>query len=54
VYYNEKDLPRIVKYCQKDIITTARVLQKFRGDEPFHDDAVVYADDASAVMRRIE
>ncbi|SMB87694.1 hypothetical protein SAMN00120144_1394 [Hymenobacter roseosalivarius DSM 11622] len=53
VYYNEKDLPRIVKYCQKDIITTARLLQKFRGDEPFHDDAVVYADEASTVMRRI-
>ncbi|WP_197070476.1 3'-5' exonuclease [Hymenobacter sp. DG25B] len=53
VYYNEKDLPRIVHYCQKDIITTARVLQKFRGDEPFGDEAVVYADEVAAVMRRV-
>jgi len=53
VYYSENDLPRIVHYCQKDIITTARVLMKFRGEEPFGDDAVVYADEVGAVMRRI-
>lgn len=28
VYYMEKDLNRIVTYCQKDVITTARLLQK--------------------------
>ena len=31
VYYEEKNLPRIVTYCQKDIITTAQVLLKFKG-----------------------
>jgi predicted PolB exonuclease-like 3'-5' exonuclease len=45
VYYEEQNLPRIVTYCQKDIITTARLLLKFRGDEPFPDEAVVYADE---------
>lgn len=52
VYYSDNDLPRIVHYCQKDIITTARVLMKFRGEEPFGDEAVVYADEVGAVMRR--
>ncbi|WP_406827133.1 3'-5' exonuclease [Pedobacter sp. KACC 23697] len=31
VYYEEKNLPRIVTYCQKDVITTAQVLLKFKG-----------------------
>lgn len=31
VYYEEKNLPRIVIYCQKDVITTAQVLLKFKG-----------------------
>ena len=51
VYYNDNDLPRIVHYCQKDIITTARVLLKFRGEEPFADEAVAYA--GETVMRRV-
>lgn len=29
VYYKEKDLERIVKYCQKDVITLANVLLRF-------------------------
>ncbi len=54
VYYQENDLPRIVHYCQKDVITTARVLQRFRGEEPFDDAAIHYADEApSMLMRRI-
>lgn len=31
VYYEEKNLERIVTYCQKDVITTAQVLLKFKG-----------------------
>lgn len=31
VYYEEKDLPRIVTYCQKDVITTAQILLRFKG-----------------------
>ncbi|AYA37400.1 3'-5' exonuclease [Hymenobacter oligotrophus] len=53
VYYEERDLPRIVKYCQKDIITTARVLMKFRGDDPFDDAAVVYADQPEMAVLRL-
>lgn len=53
VYYSDNDLPRIVHYCQKDIITTARLLQKFRGEEPFGEDAIVYADETVMAMRRL-
>ncbi len=31
VYYEEKDLQRIVNYCQKDVITTAQILLHFKG-----------------------
>jgi predicted PolB exonuclease-like 3'-5' exonuclease len=31
VYYEEQNLDRIVKYCQKDVTTTAQVLLKFKG-----------------------
>ncbi|UOQ66896.1 hypothetical protein [Hymenobacter volaticus] len=46
-------MPRIVHYCQKDVITTARLLLKFRGQQPFGDEAVLYADEASVLMRRV-
>lgn len=29
VYYEEKDLPRIVRYCEKDVLAIARVLLRF-------------------------
>jgi 3'-5' exonuclease len=31
VYYQEKDLERIVKYCQKDVLTVAQLMLKFQG-----------------------
>jgi DNA polymerase elongation subunit (family B) len=34
VYWHENDLPRIVSYCQRDVVTTARLLLRFR-HEPF-------------------
>lgn len=33
VYWNEKDLPRIVTYCQKDVLTVAQVFRGFRGED---------------------
>jgi len=30
VYWHEKDLPRIVSYCQRDVATVARLLLRFR------------------------
>jgi len=31
VYYAEKNLDRIVKYCQKDVLTVAQLILKFQG-----------------------
>jgi 3'-5' exonuclease len=33
VYYREKNLKRIVEYCQRDVLTVAQVLLKFRGED---------------------
>lgn len=33
IYYEDKNLPRIVNYCQKDVITTAQILLRFKGLE---------------------
>ena len=33
VYWQDKDLPRIVKYCERDVWATAQVYLKFRGDQ---------------------
>ncbi|MEP3208353.1 MAG: 3'-5' exonuclease [Maribacter sp.] len=33
VYYEENDIDRIITYCEKDVITTAQVLLRLRGEE---------------------
>ena len=33
VYYKEKDLERIKLYCQKDTLTVAQLLLRYKGDE---------------------
>ena len=30
VYYQEKNLQRIVNYCQKDVVVVAQVIQRFK------------------------
>jgi hypothetical protein len=32
VYYQEKDLDRIIRYCELDVITTAQVFLRLRND----------------------
>ncbi|MEX0273373.1 MAG: 3'-5' exonuclease [Flavobacteriaceae bacterium] len=32
VYYNDKDLERIVDYCERDVVTTAQILLKLRSE----------------------
>jgi DNA polymerase elongation subunit (family B) len=34
IYYGHNDLPRIVKYCEKDVITIIQLLLKFKGQKP--------------------
>ena len=44
VYWKEKDLPRIVKYCQKDVLTIAQIMRKFRREELITEEEVVFSD----------
>ncbi len=41
VYWNANDLKRIAEYCNKDVITTARLFLKFRGEKDLEDEEVV-------------
>ncbi len=41
VYWEEKNLPRIVEYCQKDTVTVARLFLKMEGREDLRDDEIV-------------
>jgi len=43
VYYEEKDLERIVKYCEKDVLTIIQLLQKLKGEEMIKPDRIVFA-----------
>jgi DNA polymerase elongation subunit (family B) len=42
VYWVEKDLERIKTYCQKDVITTARLLQRFKGLPFLNEDQITF------------
>ncbi|MBC7743479.1 MAG: 3'-5' exonuclease [Flavobacterium sp.] len=44
VYWNEKNLSRIVTYCQKDVITTAQLLLKFKCQPLIADDLISIVD----------
>jgi 3'-5' exonuclease len=38
VYWKENDLPRIVKYCEKDVLAIAQLLLKYKGEELLRED----------------
>ncbi|MCJ0743560.1 3'-5' exonuclease [Pedobacter montanisoli] len=40
VYYKEKNLERIVTYCQKDVITTAQILLRFKGSDTIKEENI--------------
>jgi len=42
VYYNENDLDRIVKYCEKDVIAVAQVLLRLSGRELLEDHQIIH------------
>ena len=42
VFYEEKDINRVVTYCERDTITVAQILLRLRGDDILHDDEVVH------------
>ena len=40
VYWNENDLARISTYCQKDVIATAQLIRRYRGECLIEDDLI--------------
>ncbi len=40
VYYEDKDIDRIITYCEKDTIAVAQVLLRLRGDELLHENEI--------------
>lgn len=41
VYWREKNLDRIARYCEKDVVTVAQVLLKMKGADPIASEKVV-------------
>ncbi len=42
VYWEDRDLERIAIYCQKDVVTVAQLLLKFKGEQLIADGNIVY------------
>lgn len=42
VYYQEKDLKRIVTYCQKDTLAVAQLILRYRGENLIKEENIVY------------
>ena len=41
VYYEDEDLEKIVHYCEGDVVTIARLMQKFKGYKPVSDEDIL-------------
>ena len=41
VYWEEKNLERIVKYCQKDVFATAQLFLRFKGEELISEENII-------------
>jgi len=42
VYWELNDLPRIVSYCQKDVIAVMQIVLRFRGQKALTEDEIVF------------
>lgn len=42
VYYVEKDIDRIITYCEKDVITVAQILLRFRREDLLIEDEIIH------------
>jgi len=40
VYWQEKDLDRIVTYCQKDVIAIIQLFRRYQAKELIHEDCI--------------
>lgn len=42
VYYEEHNMDRIIKYCEKDTIAVSQIFLRLRGDELLHDNEIIH------------
>ena len=42
VYYEEKNLPRIIRYCEKDVLSLAQVILRFLRAPLLEEDQIVW------------
>jgi hypothetical protein len=42
VYYKEKNIDRIVTYCEKDTIAVAQIFLRLRGDSILEEDEIIH------------
>ena len=42
VYYEEKDIDRIITYCEKDVIAVAQIFLRFRREELLIEDEIIH------------
>ena len=42
VYYEENDLERIVKYCERDVVTVAQVFLRLRNEGLLAEDEIIH------------
>lgn len=41
VYWEEKNLQKIATYCQKDVLTVAQLLLRFKGEPLINTDSII-------------
>ncbi len=46
VYWMQNDLERIVSYCQKDVLTVAQIIRRFRGEDLIRPEDIIIVDHA--------
>jgi len=44
VYWTDRDLKRIVSYCRRDVITMARIMLRFKGEETLKEEDIIVLD----------
>ena len=44
VYWEEKDLNRIAKYCQKDVLALVQLFLRFKGESLLKEDDMIFVD----------
>ena len=42
VYYEEKEIDRIITYCEKDTISVAQIFLRLRGNDILHENEIIH------------